>query len=81
MITREIRIRDRRTGEVAVRAVTGFEHERGVVWTDAGFDYNPGAAAMADNILRESLRGLKDPALYEQVRQTVSNSRELQKIR
>lgn len=75
MITREIRIRDRRTGEVAVRAVTGFEHERGVVWTDAGFDYNPGAAAMADNILRESLRGLKDPALYEQVRQAVNNSR------
>lgn len=36
---------------------------------------------MADNILRESLRGLKDPALYEQVRQTVNNSRELQKIR
>lgn len=75
MITREIRIRDRRTGEVAVRAVTGFEHERGVVWTDAGFDYNPGAAAMADNLLRESLRGLKDPALYEQVRQAVNNSR------
>ena len=29
---------------------------------------------MADNILRERIRGLKDPALYEQARQAVNNS-------
>ena len=75
MTTREIVIRDRRTGEETVRTVTGYRYDKdNVFWTDAGFDYNPGAVAMADNILRERIRGLKDPALYEQARQAINNS-------
>ena len=45
-----------------------------MVWTDAGFDYNAGAVSLADNILRERIRGLQDPALYEQARQAFNNS-------
>ena len=75
IISREIRIRDRRSGEVTPRSVTGYELGPGrVVWTDAGFDYNAGAVSLADNILRERIRGLKDPALYEQARQAFNNS-------
>lgn len=75
IISREIRIRDRRSGEVTPRSVTGYALGPGrVVWTDAGFDYNAGAVSLADNILRERIRGLKDPALYEQARQAFNNS-------
>lgn len=75
MTTREIIIRDRRTGEETVRTVTGYRYDKDdIFWTDAGFDYNPGAVALADNILRERIRGLNDPALYEQARQAINNS-------
>ena len=75
MTTREIIIRDRRTGEETVRTVTGYRYDKdNIFWTDAGFDYNPGAVALADNILRERIRGLNDPALYEQARQAINNS-------
>lgn len=77
MVTREVTIRDRRTGEESVRTVTGYRYgkdEGDIFWTDAGFDYNPGAVSLADGILRERIRGLKEPALYEQARRAINGS-------
>jgi SPP1 gp7 family putative phage head morphogenesis protein len=49
MVTRDVELVDRRTGEATMRQVTGYRTATGpdspVVWTDPGFSYNPGAAA------------------------------------
>lgn len=75
IVTREIEVRDRRTGEITRRTITGYEYEKGrVAWVGAGFDYNAGAVAMADNILHEHVEKLRDPRLYEQARQAINNS-------
>ena len=76
IVTREISIRDRRSGEVTRRTVTGYKvSDRQTVWTDAGFDYNSGQVAMADNILRDHIRKLKSGVMYEQVRELINNSK------
>lgn len=86
IVTREISIRDRRSGEVTRRTVTGYKvSNKQTVWTDAGFDYNSGQVAMADNILRDHIEKLSIPpkrerdrpvkqALYEQAKKVFNNA-------
>lgn len=75
VVTRDIDVRDRRTGEIARHTVTGYEYAKGkVAWIGAGFDYNAGAVAMADKVLRQHMAGLTSPALYEEVRQAINNA-------
>lgn len=86
IVTREISIRDRRSGEVTRRTVTGYKvSDRQTIWTDAGFDYNSGQVAMADNILRDHIEKLSTPArrehdrlvkqaLYEQAKRAFNNA-------
>ena len=49
MVTREVELVDRRTGEATMRQVTGYKigpaTDAPTVWTDPGFSYNPGQAA------------------------------------
>lgn len=49
MVTRNVELVDRRTGEASLRQVTGYKvgtaTDAPTVWTDPGFSYNPGQAA------------------------------------
>lgn len=49
MVTRNVELVDRRTGEASLRQVTGYKTgtalDAPTIWTDPGFSYNPGQAA------------------------------------
>lgn len=49
MVTRDVELVDRRTGEATLRQVTGYKTgpatDAPTVWADPGFSYNPGQAA------------------------------------
>jgi SPP1 gp7 family putative phage head morphogenesis protein len=76
ILEREIETVNRDTGLVETRTVKGVRTPDGKeVWTDAGFSYNPGAAAFGTDMeLARKLSRVKDPKLYSEVVQAINNS-------
>lgn len=79
MVTRQVDVVDRRTGEVTQRQVTGFRTADGpdspVAWTDPGFSYHPGQAAYGlDMEAARKLSLVQDTGLRAQAVQALNGN-------
>lgn len=79
MVTRDVELLDRRTGEITTRQVAGYRTAEGpdapVAWTDPGFSYNPGAAAYGlDMEAARRLSLVQDTSLRAQAVQALNGN-------
>ncbi|MDR1946445.1 MAG: minor capsid protein [Desulfovibrio sp.] len=76
MLEKTVETVNRDTGLVEDRTVSGVRTPGGLeVYTDAGFSYNPGAAAFGTDMeLARRLSRVEDPKLYAEVVQSINNS-------
>lgn len=76
MLQQDVEVVDRWTGEVTTRKVTGYRRGNGQeLFTDLGFDYNPGAAAYGlDMEVARRLALVRDSGLRAQAVQQLNNS-------
>lgn len=78
LVSRQVEIKDRRTGEVTTREVTGYRLPSGQVCeTDPGFSYNPGEAAYGTDMeAARKLALVRDARLRSQAIQALNGNPE-----
>lgn len=76
LVTRQVEVKDRRTGEVVEREVTGFRLPSGLVCeTGVGFSYNPGEAAYGTDMeAARKLALVQDAGLRSQAIQALNGN-------